>query len=404
MGVAVVIGSLTDGLLQMTNPLSSTQSPVSKRITQSRDAVSYLIQASSAIIDQGEEIIGRQALAKAYSIALCNDKSNRWKGVDVVNRESGECFDADGKFYRCNNRLCFDCLASYQRRNRKKIRDLMKTHRQQVGYDYRFITFTVVNHGLSLQENRHVIERTWQLFRKRKYFIKNFRAGVKCEEFTFTTNGFHYHIHMIADTRYLMFAKLRAEWTDCYIKVANQLGLDCSIANADGLLSVNVKKIYDLKSSLHEVTKYITKASTWERVDIGDLVEYATLARHPRMIEFFGSWRSRSESLSNEDAENVELNDESSNIAILDKESLSDGTYELLNDFASVLSNIHQKSVEIASFRVKQIRFKNPQAILSYKQSDGYAERIRNLCLIASKPRFSDSALKPFAHISIFRD
>lgn len=370
------------------------------KLQASRDNVSSIFSAVQKSAELFNPLTINQTLANAYKIALCNDQENQWKGCDVVNRETGECFEAAGRFYRCNQRLCHDCLSNFQRRNRKKIRNLMKEHKQFVGYHYRLFTFTIVNHNLPLQESRELLERTWQLFRKRVYFKRNFKAGVKAEEFEFTTNGFHYHLHMIADTRYIMYAKLRSEWTTCYLKAAEEFGLDQIISNVDGLLSVKCDKIYENTRSVFEVTKYITKSATWSKVNPEDLIEYATIKRHPRMTEFFGEWRSKNP-LPDAENEIERFPEDAEDKTIVHKENLSDGTNVKIMPLEHILATIHQKSVDAAVFRMKQIRYRDPQAILSYKKSDGYAKRIAELCLKNAPSRFAQDGLDVLNALSI---
>lgn len=380
---------------------SNEKSTIHSRAVYSRDSVSFLLDSieKERYNESFSDFDLQKALAVAYKIALCNDISNRWKGEDVVNFETGECFKAEGKFYRCNNRLCFDCLANFQRRNRKKIRNLIKDHKQLVGYNYRFITFTVVNHNSTLQESRELINRTWQLFRKRKYFLKTFRAGVKCEEFTFTKTGFHYHIHMIADTKYIMYAKLRAEWTECYLKAAAEIGITDGIATSDGLLQVNAKNLYDSERGIFEVTKYITKSSSWRQISSEDLIEYATLKRHPRMTEFFGEWRSSAAlPLPDDDPEDDKFPESAYIETIVHKENISDGTFPTMD---VMLENIRQKAIETSAFRIKQIRWKQPNAILSYKKSDNYANSIRERCLVLARPRYNAAAIESMARLGM---
>lgn len=378
--------------------MSNSTSNLQSRKLSSRDNVSFLLDAVREHYDTGEFHPAQlnHALAVAYKVALCNDNSNCWRGSDVVNFETGECFEAEGKLFRCNNRLCFDCLAAFQRRNRQKIRRLMTESKLKVGTDYRLITFTIKNQNLPLQESRELINRTWQLFRKRHYFKQIFHSGVKCEEFTFTSQGYHYHLHLIAQTKYILYSLLRAEWTRCYLKAAEEFDVDTSISTSDGLLVVNAKKIYDLKSSVFEVTKYVTKSESWQSIPAEDLIEYALIKRHPRMTEFFGGWRHAHNTPLPDEEREPEFPEDVHNKTIVHKENLFDGSFVKFEPLHSILEIIEQKSVEVSQFRLKQIRWKQPQASLSYKKSDGYAARIREACLKLEPSQFDAAAIAEF--------
>lgn len=385
--------------------LNYTRSTPHQRLLSSRDAVSYL---TTALLQKPNSKDWNAAAITAYKVSLCNDKSNMWNGSDVVNKKTGECFEATGKLWRCNKRLCFDCLASFQRRNRKKLRTIIETSKVPSGYDHRLITLTIVNdsnHSMKFQ--RSLLEKTWSLLRKRVYFKKNFRGAVKSEEFTFGRSGYHWHIHLLGETKYIMRAMLRTEWTTCYLEACRQLGVNESISTADGLLVVDVRRVYNLQTSLFEVTKYLTKGETWNQIPKEDLIEFAAISRHPRMIEFIGQWRNKALTLSNAETENAEVYDEPlADITLVHKEYLSDGSsITTAAEFMQTLSDIRSKCVEVQQFRINQIRYHQKQAKLFRKMSDMYdrdvESRLYELAKIRFRPNYTAEMLKGFQNITV---
>jgi hypothetical protein len=165
------------------------------------------------------------------------------------------------------------------------------------GEAYRFITLTVPNPNLPLLKTRAILDRCFTLFRKRDYFIRHIRGASKSEEFTITPNGYHYHFHFLAVTRFISWEAFRREWTDIVERVFEENQIPFSVATADGMLMVRIDKVTGsvngLKGAVQEVCKYITKSDSWEKIPEEDLIEVAAVERFPRMFELLGSFRTQ---------------------------------------------------------------------------------------------------------------
>lgn len=233
----------------------------------------------------------KEIIALSARIFYCNAHENNWIGENLYNRESDEHFDGFGRYWHCSSKLCSYCQRLNARRNRNALRYALGEQRLLVGQHYRFITFTLPNLGLKIPPTREVIDYAWSLLRKRLFFVRSVVGGAKAEEFTRTRNGYHYHLHVLAITNAISAGLLRAEWTDCVKKAFKKFNHDFQCPTSDGLLFVNIKIVHDLKQVANEVCKYITKADSWKKMPIEDLLEIALVRKWSRMFDLFGSFR-----------------------------------------------------------------------------------------------------------------
>ncbi len=272
----------------------------------------------------------------AARILVCNSERNTWIGIDSLCRgyhhlpkstvalrlsdyhQAGihldERYHATGRYWRCNSKLCPDCLARQSRQTRTKIKAAIDRQYPRSYERYSFVTFTIPNPNLSLILTREIVNRAWCLFRKRKMCVSLLRGGCKAEEFTVTANGFHYHLHCIFLHRFILYSELRRVWTECVETAFNEVNHPFVCNNKDKLLSVCVRKLDDASDAVNEVCKYITKFDSWSKIRRSDLVEIALIRRWHRMFELFGSFAPH------ESASDSKLS------PILDTGSLTDGT------------------------------------------------------------------------------
>lgn len=249
----------------------------------------------------------------AFRLDLCNELSNQWYTDELVNRSTGELFSGYGRFFTCNQKLCSYCLAHLSRRNKRRLREVIKATKIPVGYDPRFITLTLPNPDLPILETRERIYEAWTRFRKRDWFKKAILAYAKGEEFTLTKNGYHYHLHLLVLSRQVAAERLRTIWTDCNPKIKPE--------TADGLLVANVKRINSMENAINEVSKYLTKTLDFAKTKHhSDLTDIALVRRWNRLFELGFSWRRPAES----EADSKTFDDGTA-IAYLDTRNLSDG-------------------------------------------------------------------------------
>lgn len=279
-----------------------------------------------------------------HRISACAIRSNHWVGEDLHNEETGDLYDANGNFWGCGSRLCPSCVAKLSRRSRTQLRLALEEQKLFVGENYQFITLTMPNPDRSLLWTRGILDRAWQLFRKRDYFKERIRGGSKSEEFTVTENGYHYHFHLLCVARFLSYDRLRQEWTDCIKKAFKESGLPCEIQTSDGLAMVRVERVSgkrNIENAVLEVCKYITKNDSWEKIPQEDLIEIASIKRFPRMFELFGCFRADRKESQNQSEKQKSANDLqiTNNVSpnektILDTKQISDGEDPALGEFS----------------------------------------------------------------------
>jgi hypothetical protein len=185
---------------------------------------------------------------------------------------------------------------------------------------FTFVTFTITNPRTSLSQARKIVNRSWTLFRKRKFCVSLIRGGSKSEEFTLTSNGFHYHLHCIFLSRWFQFNELRRVWTECVEQAFAEADLPFKVTTKDGLLIVKVKPIVSREGSIQEVCKYVTKSDSWIKMSQDDLVTVALIRRWHRMFELFGSFK-LSETSSDADEQRAE-----GDLPIVHTGCITDGT------------------------------------------------------------------------------
>lgn len=226
----------------------------------------------------------------AYRIARCAGTDNIWFAKDLHSDATGDLYNGHGRYWRCHSKLCSDCVKFHASRNRKKLLKALANQKLWTNEDYYFITFTQVNKNLSLLQSRAVINKAWSLFRKRRYIRRQLNGYCKTEEFTVTAKGIHYHMHGMFRAKFLQYNLVRRLWTESIAEAERFYHCEAEVTNADGMLSVVIKKIYEPERAAKELCKYITKSDSWEKIPKSDLLDIATIERFPRMFELGGSF------------------------------------------------------------------------------------------------------------------
>jgi hypothetical protein len=172
--------------------------------------------------------------------------------------------------------------------------------------------------GLSLLQIREVFNTAWSLLRKRDWWRKLVRAGVKGEEFTLgdarlleregrewslEQDGFNFHLHALIYSGWIEWSRLGEEWTDCLRTAAEKLNVSLRFNTSHGRAVVDVRLVVNrktkakgtirLEGAIEEVSKYITKSESWLRVPDAQLVEVASVPRWFRAVELLGECREK---------------------------------------------------------------------------------------------------------------
>ena len=259
------------------------------RITLSQPIVTELKLAAT----QAPPAHQAQLRALAGRIQLCNHPTNTFVIKKAYDNYDRPPTDAIERAWRCNSKLCPSCLARQALLTRRKLRVALNQQQPKTNERYYFMTFTIPNPDLSLLETRSIVNYAWTLFRKRSLCVSLFRGGCKSEEFTVTRNGFHYHLHLIILSKWILYNEVRRVWTDCVQSSFAEHSRPFEVKNRDGLLSVVIKPIIPNERAILEVCKYVTKCDSWSKIPRRDLIEIALVQRWHRMFETFGSFATR---------------------------------------------------------------------------------------------------------------
>lgn len=326
--------------------------------------------------------ISNLAVVLQQRITLCNSPKNLWFIKDKK-KSNGETFHAYGRYWRCNSIICSGCQQIRSRDKRRRLRNVLKQMKPRQGETYQFITLTVPNQNLTLFANHEFVDYAFSLFRKRKWFKERFRGSVKSFEFTKNKKGIHFHVHMLALSKYIDYSKLRVEWTECVQKSAKKfLGNELTVHTADQLLIVKVKKIYDLDSMVFELCKYITKGDSWTKVNELELLEYATAPLLPRLFEMLGCFRTADQEI-RKAAQSVEANS-AEREPIVHNKKLNDGvTHEVAETWRTIAETwpLHRAIDRL-----------NREFETSIATRRGYLEQANPTRSIVSLPNFPEHA------------
>lgn len=305
---------------------------LAERIVRSKawasDVSAALVIASQPRVIREQRIIG----ALATRILKCNRLNNTWVISDAVERSTGEWHEEQvGAFWRCDSKLCPRCVAYRARMHRKQIREAISRQKPRLGERYRFITLTMQNPNLPLLKTRELINRAWCLFRKRSLCVSLISGAVKSEEFTVTPKGFHYHIHLLTLSRWIEQSELARVWTDCVRAAFDERGIPFEPATANGKLVVDIRAVrgtaanpFDTERGVREVTKYVTKSTSWLDLPSNVLADIALVERWHRMHELIGSFAEARRHIEMEKAE--QKLDRDADEPSLDTRHLSDET------------------------------------------------------------------------------
>lgn len=243
------------------------QTPAEKlaaRRDSNRDTIEQLKNLAKHPDINGNEFLELCGLIERMGI--CNRPENNWWSADLESAD-GRRYGGIGSLWRCNSRLCSNCLAIHSMRNRKTVRRAVAAQQPKRGERFQFITFTIPKTSLPLVVIREIVNRAWRTFSRRSLCRSLIRGGAKSEEFTVSPSGFHYHLHVFALTKWLLYTELRRAWTDAVRDAFRDAGHAIDFKTSDGLAVVNVRRVDNIDHAILELCKYITKSDSWKRLD-----------------------------------------------------------------------------------------------------------------------------------------
>jgi len=286
--------------LIMNMSVSTVYSPADRARYLLRNGVkmSNLFSASAFLQKDARAIAIADCLLETYK------PENIYISKDFVNYQTGELFDGYGVLQigiASRFSLAYQRFASSRARKRAEVK--IANHKQVVGQDWRFATFTMPFLKANVEMVLAVISRAMELLKKRKVFCSNVDGAFCGEELTIGDGStadfthFHSHIHILMLGKYIEQGKLADEWTDCVERACREVGVEFSMPNPKtNRLIVDIRSVkkyakkrsVTMQDSLLEVCKYTTKGSDFEKVPVKQLVEIEAALRGRQMVKAYG--------------------------------------------------------------------------------------------------------------------
>ncbi len=280
--------------------VSTIYSPADKAeyLLRSGAKMSKLFSASAFLNKDARAIAAADCLLETYK------PENIYVAKDLVNYQTGEVFDGYGVLQAgVASRLspAYQRFASSRARKRTEVR--IASHKQLVGQDWRFATFTMPFLKADVDKVFAIISRAAELLKKRKIFHSNVDGAFCGEELTIGDAStayfthFHSHIHILMLGKYIDQGELADEWTDCVERACREVGVEFSMPNLKtNRLIVDIRSVkkyakrrsVTMQDALLEVCKYTTKGSDFEKVPVEQLVEIEAALRGRQMVKSYG--------------------------------------------------------------------------------------------------------------------
>jgi plasmid rolling circle replication initiator protein Rep len=236
-----------------------------------------------------------RAALNVKKLKLCADPKNIYFAADLHNRETGECFDGVGQLWACRLPYCPNCNARAAGRHRARVREALTQIKPRVGLKWQFVTLTAPSVNVPLFDSIATFLRAWNLFRKRKFWVKSAWAGWKGVEFTVNSGSGlnHVHIHALALAKFLRADDVRRVWSDCIAAACWEKDVFLRFKTSHGGAVVHIDEIKSKRGSamekaILEVAKYVCKPDAWLSVSPSDLLAVTQCERFPRLFESFG--------------------------------------------------------------------------------------------------------------------
>jgi hypothetical protein len=171
-------------------------------------------------------------------------------------------------------------------------------------------------------------------------------------------------------TKWFLFTECRRVWSECVRQSFEEHEQEYH-GQADGDTWIKIRSVRNLESGVKEVCKYITKSSSWSKIDRSSLLEIALVRRWSRMFELIGVLRDQDQ-LDQDAAEEVEMERD---LPIVHTRALSDGesspsqpTYwrdrVRANGFEHELARLHLEYDEKYRLRQRALEKRWPEADL----------------------------------------
>jgi hypothetical protein len=241
----------------------------------------------------------RFAYIHALRIYLCSSKKNIWIAEET--EKSGIVQEAgfSGRLFRCRSVICPECSRKTICRNRRRALNAVTGTIVPENQNWRLITMTMPHIKADYNKTLKIFSRTWDLFRKLKFFVKNVTGGIKSIESKPSKTGtsHHIHLHLLAVTKFIEEKKFKELWKRCLKKALNENGLKYhENVLKDQLPIINIQLIKNkrglsLYRQLQKICIYIIKSLETRNISNKCLLQIAGAKRWKRMFDLFGCCR-----------------------------------------------------------------------------------------------------------------
>ncbi len=281
-----------------------------KRVFTPIDKAEYLLRTGAEMSKRFESsaVLNKdpKALAKADFLQETYRADNIYTSKDVVNYKTGEVFDGYGVLQvGVASRVSPAYQKSSSLRANKKTADKIAKHKQQVGQEWRFATFTLPFLKTDVWTVLKIISRAMELLKKRKIFRLNVDGAFFGEEMTigdgsnFDFTHYHVHIHALLLGKYITQWELADEWTECVEKACGEFGVDFSLPSLEtNRLVVDIRRTkkrgkQTMENALLELCKYTVKGSDFGKVPLQELTEIEEALCGRQMVKSYGIFNNR---------------------------------------------------------------------------------------------------------------
>jgi hypothetical protein len=245
-----------------------------------------------------------EALALADILAEAAKPENVFTGYDLHSAD-GELFDGYGSLENASSRLDPAYMKASSARARNRAHEALGRVKPQSGEHLRMLTLTMPPlYHAEFGDVMQVLDRAIVLLKKRKWFKEQVRGAVIGTEFTLgkANDHYHAHCHMLAWSRWIVWAELGEQWSSCLKQAAATSGVALEFETEHGQAVVDVRLVtskrrgrgtVSMEDAVEECCKYTCKGSDFARIPVEELCAVERYLRGRRMIETFGECNAR---------------------------------------------------------------------------------------------------------------
>lgn len=256
-------------------------------------------ELESAALTQGDA----EALAVADMLRESACPDNIFTAQDLSNAD-GVLFDGFGSLTASNSRLDPAYMAQSSRRAAKRAAEALNRCKPESGELLRLLTLTMPKIGAGFKQTMDVLQTALVLLKKRQWFKRNVRGAVFGVQTTLGAAGDHWHAHahILAWSKWIVWAALGEQWTDCLKSAARKHGVTFQLATEHSRAICDVRLITSrgrgpntvkFSEAVRRVCGYIVRGSDFERVPQAQRCDVERVLYRCRLIETFGECNSQ---------------------------------------------------------------------------------------------------------------